>query len=54
MPRMSSSTAAPITVCPSRVRRNFNSPNTLAVMPMLVAVIAAPAKIDGISGTSKR
>ncbi len=54
MPRMSSSTAAPITVWPSRVRRNFSSPKTLAVMPMLVAVIAAPAKMAGINGTWKR
>ena len=51
MPRMSSSTAAPITICPSRVRSTFSSPSTLAVMPMLVAVIAAPAKIAGSIGT---
>ena len=54
MPRMSSSTAAPITVWPSLVFKNLSSPNTLAVMPMLVAVMAAPAKIAGIKGTWNR
>ena len=54
MPRMSSSTAAPITIWPSRLRNIFNSLNTLAVMPMLVAVIEAPAKIAGIGSTPNR
>ena len=51
MPRMSSSTAAPITIWPSRERSIFSSPNTLAVMPMLVAVIEAPANTAGITST---
>ena len=53
MPRMSSRTAAPITICPSRERSILSSPKTLAVMPMLVAVIAAPAKTAGITSTWK-
>ena len=54
MPRMSSSTAAPITIWPSRERSIFSSPNTLAVMPMLVAVIEAPANTAGITSTWNR
>ena len=54
MPRMSSSTAAPITIWPSRERSIFSSPNTLAVIPMLVAVIEAPANTAGITSTWNR
>ena len=51
MPMMSSSTAAPITIWPSLRLSHLSSPNTLAVMPIEVAVIAAPANTAGISGT---
>ena len=51
MPRMSSSTAAPITINPSRRRSIPSSAKTLAVMPMLVAVIEAPANTAGTGST---
>ena len=53
IPKISSSTAAPITICPSLVFKYPNSPKTLAVIPILVAVIDAPAKTAGIRSTWK-
>ena len=53
IPKISSKTAAPITICPSLVFKYPNSPKTLAVIPILVAVIDAPAKTAGIRSTWK-
>ena len=53
IPRMSSRTAAPRTICPSDERSILSSPNTLAVIAMLVAVIDAPANTAGIKSTWK-
>ena len=53
IPKISSRTAAPITICPSLVFKYPNSPKTLAVIPILVAVIDAPAKTAGIRSTWK-
>ena len=46
-------TAAPTMICPSVDFRWPNSDSTLEVMPMLVAVNAAPAKMAGITGAWK-
>jgi hypothetical protein len=51
MPNTSSRTAAPMITCPSREVSFCSSAKTRAVMPMLVAVRAAPAKMAGMTGT---
>ncbi len=43
-------TAAPRIICPSLELRRPNSDKTLEVIPILVAVSAAPAKIAGTAG----
>ena len=45
-PRTSSTTAAPRMIRPSRVSRTRSSERTRAVMPIDVAVSAAPTKMD--------
>ena len=52
IPRMSSKTAAPRMILAVRVASTRKSPSTRAVIPTLVATMAAPTKIASLDGVS--